>query len=558
MPLKAKYVLVLIAFCYYTISNSQIPDSQIRTEFEKLKAISKNNFDVYLQIVEKGEIASLKEEKKIVISRQQLNKFSNQLSQVSKKFIAQIILGHELAHQFQFNRYNNTIEMSNSQIRRMLLESQADVLSGYLFGYLLTYDITMGHLTAEDIDLDEFYKIFEVILDIGIEENALGTHPSKNDRLMSFRQGLVCGMAYYAIDEAKKHPEIVIAYYGSIEKYNQIVKETLEQMDYEFQKENIFMWSYRMAKRVLNYDPEVLSNIILINSPSTKNIKWHTSSDNPFVDFEFNYMNTSNATIYVELEVYTAHVDREDSDYSPFHKKVNASIHKFNLGPKGIKKIKGRLRWDGAENDPEGITLMKENQMPRIVFPSAYSQDSWIYCEYTDKTYNPETTEASIEYLAAAPVPEKNSYKLASNILRILRELKYSPNNTIIGIGDLIKIPNSNHSACHYNSPLQFDKDCKITVRKLIQRDQDLFLPLDFDNMELHFKYKPFKSRQRGLEKYNSIIKAFDMALKDHVKEEDKETYSLQEVFYSSKESNIDVALYRNSDNLWSLEIEIY
>jgi len=553
-----QYILLIFLFSSNTISSQNI-DSYVTREFNKLKRVAIPNFNTTLKIVEFGEMKS-DINGEVTFSKEQLKKISNNFSKVGKEYLIRILLAHELSHQFQFNWYKNKEQLEDKPILRMLLEGQADMLAGYCFGYLLIKDNGIENLYDSNIKMEDFYSIFQFMLDIGIEEHTLGTHPSKGDRLMLIKQGMEVGLINAVTEMAHLNPSLIANYYGSKQRYNELINEALKLLDFDNKKDNLFSWSYKITKRIINYNPEVAKNLVLISKSSSPKFKWHTNEDYPYVDYKLKYLNISNKAIDVEMEVFVSHVSRENRNAEKYHSKRNLDLYKFRIQPKEIKTLEGKLRWDKSVNDEAGISLLSADKIPRIVFPSSNSSNFIISCSYANETHDLDLEKQTIKFLAATPQSQKSKYQIATNIKRIIRAFRYNQDDLFSGIGDYY-IYSNRQSYIEYNSTETFDKGTEVKFYRNLFKDSNFFIENNFST-EILITYNTFYKENSAMKKFNLIIEAFDLALPTYVKEVSKGQDSLT-VSYHLKDIWIEVFLDKVYDKalkeyIWDLEVEIY
>ncbi|WP_408028927.1 hypothetical protein [Tenacibaculum xiamenense] len=556
--MKRKRIFLFLAFFIFLINQttSQVLDSYIREQFSRIRLIALPDFDIQLEIVDEGKMESLLASRKVIFSKSELNKFSKEFNQLERNFLIQILLAHEVSHQFQFNWYKGKKELQNRPILRMLLEGQADVLAGFCFGHMLIDDLDKLKKSAENINImDSFYKVFQFILDVGIEESSIGTHPSKTDRLMLIRQGMNLGAAKAIDMDIKRNPHIAKQYFITSSAYQKEVEKILKGMDFDNSKDNIFKWSYRVAKRIMNYNPKVAQNIVLLKDKQTPKIHWHKSQEYPYVDYEFNYLNISEKPIDVAMEIYISHVDRNNPQMKKYQNKRNSKIYSFHIKPKEIKTIKGKLNWDKFDNDYDELTSLKKGTMPRIVYPHANS-DEYIMSASFSKDETTQLSKDEINYLAAIPSPNATNtkYKLGSKIKKIIRTLKYNRKDLAFGIGNYY--PLNQGAFIEYKTALSFDKNCSIEVFKNIKDINQL--PLKDYSDEIYIRYPYFKMKEDASNKFKALIEAFDLALPNYEKEDDNDGNSIS-VSYNLNNIYVDLYLEKNrKTNIWEIEIEIY
>ena len=225
-------IIVSLCFCSIFIGNlyAQNIDNIIREQFEDVKKRSQYTDDVELRIVESGKISS-QGDGIIVVSHEQINKILNAIPQHLQKHAIRFVLAHELAHQFQFKYYEKSNRLDHNSLSIMILEAQADILAGFAWVQLIFDEIAVdGKTSFSETDMDKFLNF---ILDLGIEEHAIGMHPSKNDRLMAAKHGALLGQLAMVEDLRDLDPVNFKKAYGSYSKGIEKINATYKSMDYK-------------------------------------------------------------------------------------------------------------------------------------------------------------------------------------------------------------------------------------------------------------------------------------------------------------------------------------
>jgi hypothetical protein len=556
--MKKKIIIFLITLFSFSLINSQVNNQFIKAEFDRLLLISQPNFPVKLEIVEKGEMIAIRDQRKIIFAVNQYDKFSEGLSDNGKKFLIQILLAHELSHQFQFNWFKDEIELIEKPVFRMVLEAQADLLAGFSFGNLLAYDVSKKNISESDFSTKDLYDLFEVILDMGISENSIGTHPSRNDRLMSIKHGFAFGMSYYAINNAKNNPELIKSYYGSLEAYDKIVKESYNLLDYSYSSENPFLWCFKLAKRIINYDSDIAKKIMLIRPNGGYKIDWKTTQDNPIVNYDFDYINTSDKTIIAEMEVYVSHILKLSKQNTVYHTRRNSRLHKVIFRPHEIISLKGTLHWDELFGDDSDITSLFEDKIPKLIFPHAGAIESWMSCRYLDQVDSFEKSESIMNYLTLEGKLDNSPFRLAANTIKLLRYLNSDYEKLITGIADFYSYDIKGASFVEYACPIYFDKNAVVKTT-LYYPDDDIFRKPISNKIDIFIKYDLFDLESEALEKFNYLISSFDKALVGYTKAENFEVKNEKLVSYEGSENSVDLSLHYDLQlNGWIIDIELY
>jgi hypothetical protein len=572
---------LFIVLSLFTFDNTfSQSDSIIIKEFEKLKLISLPNHQINLDIVETGNIRSLQKERKVIFSKEQFSMLSKAMKNESKYLMIRVILAHELAHQVQFKYYEEKLRLEYNPILRMLLETQADILAGYYFSYLLIDEIMKNDPFISNVKADDYFPIFEKMLQIGIAENSIGTHPSNNDRYMSFVTGYHLGAYNGLASFLKRNPSQSTLYKGNPEIFNNLIKSTLgpvmlDMLSFDYGEDNIIDWSYSIAKKVINFDPHVARNIVLINNTekgSDKIVKWHSSASYPYVEYDLEYINISSKKIYIEMDIYVT----QKVDSSSFDLKIHQRTHRDTLFPREIMHIKGKLRWDAiqfssVENPYDPFNI----ETARLVWPSSYNNYQWVSCSYLNEEENYEHSEQLMEFMNVKPV--SNIYDIGNNFLELIRKLKYFPDDLYLGIGDYNFYDHGFFASnIKYNSPIVFDKDAIVKTTFVIPKTKSIYNPiLSVNNCQLEITYAPLNNKSEALKKLTEIEQAIDFSLLNSNLRKNKSKHNNKwrksnyrkntsphngNIHYYSTKENININLYMSNDNkkdIWVIRIFI-
>ncbi len=556
-----RYFFYLITFFTTFLSQCQESVDILNEEFQAIKRSGNFPFEMSLEIIEKGNIVSLPSGK-IRFSKEQLRKITTNIKNKNLRQTLRLLLAHEIGHQYQFHHYKNKKELDNNAISKMLLEAQADILAGYSWAYSFfsEYFLQGKH---KDIQIDDMYELFQFMLELGIQENTIGTHPSKNDRLMSMRLGINIGLIELTYYLAKINPNPFIKEFGSIEKFYEAGNLSRKKYDFDKNTENLFTWSYRMAKKIVNSNPSVTKNIVLYKDPNAQLVKWNTSADSPFVEYNLEYLNISQKPIYVEMEVYTSHVDRVSKYSTIYHNIRNSDIFKFTIKPKEIKTISGVLRWDKDDLDRIGVTHLKAKEMPKIVFPNSESYDAWISCEFVDQNSIDNSSPEIIEFLSASPVKDVTEFKIGAKINQLIRNLKFTPDKLAIGIGNLsVYDQTKGMTEIRYNSTIQFDKNTKTKIIRYFNSLSSFTNP-QFEENEIEITYSPILDKNLADRKFQFILRSFRNSLVGFEEQSDFTDPTYLEVNFHKGDLSVDVylesALNKElNKKLWYLGVDIY
>jgi hypothetical protein len=121
----------------------------------------------------------------IELSGNQIWSFLNPITDSNRILAADVMLGHEYAHVWQFKQYDVS---KSGDWGGKILESQADVIANWK-----TFRPLFSHINEVDLDLYPPEESW-VFYNVGSEPFALGQHASRITRQHAFRIGLLAGL----------------------------------------------------------------------------------------------------------------------------------------------------------------------------------------------------------------------------------------------------------------------------------------------------------------------------------------------------------------------------
>jgi hypothetical protein len=228
------------------------------------------------------------------------------------------LIGHEKAHQRQFARYSSKIIYS-PDTDRQFYEAQADILGGMDLGRALTAATTY-------LQREALLEALKVASSLGIEQYAVGDHPSQNARVTAVRLGVAAGLAtkLSTLDDTNGH----IAGMPIKKLHLRTGEDTLD-------------WSLQTSKRIMNYERPAILSMVRVSD----HIDFDKSSSHPTVKYDIEYQNQGTRSIDVDLEIQCAAVPRDNHD-DVIHSEISDTDEvTFTLRPGAIKRLKGEMRW---------------------------------------------------------------------------------------------------------------------------------------------------------------------------------------------------------------------
>lgn len=495
-------ITIIFISSLHSLAYSQNDSIVAITELQRMNDTF--GYRIRMNITKEGTIVSLPNQE-IQLSIAELKR----LSQVTRKdirlYIVRFIVAHEFAHQIQYYKYANDPRfMNNDLVSKTLLETQADIMAGLIF-LQLSPEIMQYQKTHLELVDSIFNELFKVTYSMGIRENTLGSHPSKRDRMLAVRLGLTYGLNFVYDQWVMADSDRAIQYGITPQLFKNTKDEQFRFIDLK-NGEDLISWSYRQAKKIVNYDRKIATGILLL-TPSNERFVFHTEISNPYVDYKLTYKNISPKSIDMEMEVFVALVGREDPNTPEHYRKINVNHYKFTLLPGQSKTITDKLLWIKNGNDTLGNFEMVDNEMPRIVYPGGKTDDNIFSCSYSNDTSNIVYQE-NITSLNLQGSTKSLGFQAFFN--ELLNHWQTNDENIIKGIGEVnINYPDE----ITYTSSLQFDDE----VQTFITIDSNRHIT----SIELLFtNFYPYTDKMFA--KYNEIKKQINMEVDDCIVEEGK------------------------------------
>jgi len=496
----------LITFLFITIPLTKIisqNDSIIAvTELNRLN--ERYGYKAQVTITRQGSIISLPDQK-IQISLDELKRISSIDRKDIRFYVVRFIVAHEFAHQIQYYTYrDNAKYMNNDLVSKTIIETQADILAGLMF-FTLNPEL-MTYMSKQPELVDEvLQELFRVAIAMGSKENTLGSHPSKRERMLALRLGLTNGYSFLYDQMIKGNSASAMQNGITPEIFKKQMEAQFEYIDLK-QDEEMLSWSYRQAKKIVNYDRKIATDIVLI-TPSDQRHTFHTENSYPFVDYNLTYKNIGKRSIDVEMEIFVALISREDPNSGETFRKLNVNHYKFTLAPSETKTLNDKLSWLKNKNE---LADMKIGEMPRIVYPSITSSDAIYSCNYSNDVTN-KVYQENIKSLGFANSNDEFSFSIFFN--SIINAYLSKDRDLIQCIGEVSKFnPNKLYYICSY----QFEAGTKTSVLTDIQRNI----------IKIEMEYPNYVDRIKILKKFDELKRQLDIELDQLVKKEgqDKET----------------------------------
>jgi hypothetical protein len=462
------------------------------TELNRMNAIF--GHQIKMNVSRDGVISSMPNQE-IRMSLNELKRISSITKRNIRFYIVRFIVAHEAAHQMQYNYYGSDKRfMNNDLISRTIIETQADIMAGLIF-FQLSPELFI-YLDSQPKFVDEVFKeVFHVAFSMGITENTLGTHPSKRDRMLAIRIGMTNGFSF-VFDQWVKSDMVRAKHLGiTPEKFKNTMEAQFRFIDL-IAGEDMMQWSYRQAKKIINYDQKVATGIVL-TTPDDKRTKFHTQSDYPYVDYDLTYKNVSSKSTDVEMEVFVAHVKRIPQPNEESYRKVNTDHYKFTLAPGENRRVHGKLMWLKHKNDIKGEYELSDDAKPVIVYPGINSRDAIYSCSYTndvsEKVYQENVKEFHFDY-------SDKAFSFSLYLNAATNACQQRDKNILKGIGNVnTKYPDE----LTYFSSIQLDQETNTYAT--IDSSQEISIEMQTANFypdenKLHKNFATIKTQLDRLE----------------------------------------------------------
>lgn len=469
---------------------SQNDTAVATTELKRMNEMF--GYRIKMDVKDKGKIVSLPNQV-IELSLDELKRISPITEKNIRFYIVRFVVAHEFAHQMQYYKFGTNAKfMNNDLVSKTIIEAQADILAGSIF-FMISPELYVYQETQPDFVKKVFHELFKVTFNMGIGENTLGSHPSRRDRMLAIRTGFTYGFSIVYDNRIKSDTAWAIKNGITHQIFKKQMKDQFRFMDLK-DNEDIMLWSYRQAKKIVNCDRKIATGIVLITPPDKRHL-YHETSENPYVDYNLTYKNITTKSIDVEMEVFVVLLSREKRESPENYRKLNVRHYNFTLLPGETKTLEDKLLWIKNESDTLSNSEMREDEIPRIVYPGKSKEDAIYSCSYTNDLSNSVYQESIKNLSFAEALP---SLKFQIFLEKILAIKTFKIDEVIKGIGE---INTTNQDELRYDSSIQLDEDTKVSIT--IDNEQEISLiDISFPN------YYPDKEKM--LAKYNEIKNILD------------------------------------------------
>jgi hypothetical protein len=442
--IKEKKIAVAAVLLLFSVTVDAQNDSIVaRTELQRLNKMFGYRAELKFEPTFSAALSS----ELINISLPELKKISAVSDRPTRLYLVRFIVAHEFAHHIQFYKYrNNSRYLSNDDVSRMMIEAQADVLGGLMFGKL-SPELNV-YMQTEPERFDEIFKrLYVSIYDMGTTENTHGTHPSKADRVMAMKLGMFSGVTHNLDELYKERASNGIVQPLSLIDHRNLFKKILDFIDLN-ENEDSVEWAYRQAKKIIGYDRSIANNVVLI-TPLAKAHQFKNEAGDANYYYDLIYKNIGNKSIDVEMEVYVEAIQKiNGKDYGD---KYNTQQHKFTIPAGATRRISGKLNWKRRSWDKEINGSVDNEGYMRLIYPGVYTSDALISCKYTNETSVVPGTK--IEYLGVtgsqtASLKFPNFYQALFNKVSL-------PGRTTTGVG---RLHDRYDNTVVYASSIQFEE----------------------------------------------------------------------------------------------------
>ncbi|OAN61658.1 hypothetical protein A8B79_04320 [Balneola sp. EhC07] len=484
-------------------------------------------YRIKMDVNSSGNISSLPDQK-IQMGLAELDRLTGSHDQRVKYYLYRFILAHEFAHQVQYYKYKNDQQKLNDDlITRKILETQAEINAGLLF-FIRSPELYNSFFSQPELAVEVFRELFNVAFRLGTTENTIASHPSKKERMLAIRLGVMNGFSFLFDQHMKSNPLAAQQMGITPQKFKSIMDAQFEFIDIK-QGDDILEWSYRQAQKIVNYDRKIASNLVLTTPRGTRH-SFDTDPINPYAFYDLTYSNIGKRKLDVEMEVFIALVGRESPDSGESYRKLNVDHYKFSLDPGESKTIEGILSWSKNEHVMDDFLGITPLEMPRIVYPSLISEEAIYSVLFSDG--NPSTVEQdSIKFLSFNESDAIQEFPAFFN--SILNAFLLNDKNVIQSLGELNHYREDTYS---YLSSIQFEDDIKTRIVTDMEKN---IISIEVD-------FPEYNSHQSVHRMYSQIIDLLEDELFDYRK---YATDEVDEAFvaYSLYSYNVKLEYWKNS-----------
>ncbi|RZK40924.1 MAG: hypothetical protein EOO90_13225 [Pedobacter sp.] len=448
-----RYVFMLmIVSLINNVASAETDETLAKKELDKLNHMF--GYRVGIKFSNTEAISANKADNNITINLTELDKVSTSDKKM-RLIVLRFIISHEFAHHVQFHKYkDNQKVMNNDLMSKTLIETQADILGGFMLMKLSPELIEPDYFKEVDVET-MIYSLVKFVHDHGIREHTEGTHPSKQDRVLSIRIGFSTGLSHNIDEYMKANPHQFAKVGITPEKHKSMFEDIFKFSDYDT-KEDILVWSYRQAKKVVNYDRKIANDIVL-TTPNNRQFKFRTTDDDPYVSYDLTYKNIGDRSIDVTMEVFVFHVKRTEPQAAIYFRKINVKHYKFTLAPGASITINDELLWMHTPNDTTGLTDLPNDFMPRLVYPGSATYDAMISCSYTNDSSDKVYGEHLSVFNFRSDIPKTANFSTFLQALKNAQKLGFM--NERSGIGKFFDA-----NSFYYSSSLQYDDESETNI----------------------------------------------------------------------------------------------
>ncbi len=320
----------------------------------------------------------------IVIDTQQLGEIVTASAVDNPHILRVFVVAHEAAHQVQYVKYGRGL-LSLPEEDRRYYEAQADILAAIW----LYQDAGILPL-AQAQDTHSISQALHAVYNLGVEQYALSSHPSREARAFAARSGFQIGLS--------RRP-----FFGDAFQNAANSAAILRQLGVK-PGESDLDFSLRLARRITLFNSAEALDLVLVESNDA--VVWDKSADNPQLTYHLTYANRGTKALHVSLEALCLAVSRKDVDDFFQTLQVSSKFHEIDIPAGGQTTVSGQLRW-----------LATSDRSPQFRYPP---DDLGLlevhYADHSDLSTsapNATLTRFNLESAQEGPPVDAHGYELA-------------------------------------------------------------------------------------------------------------------------------------------------
>jgi hypothetical protein len=312
----------------------------------------------------------------VIINLNEIGKYVKNQNEDFDRIFADLILGHELAHNMQYAKYKKQAIDHIKGEQMVFLECDADIIAGFLTSIILLNSAeSEQEKKASFFDQAEYKKrlgtvvnsVFKKVIEMDNTNTMVKSHLNNEDRLLAIRDGIIIGnITGYFLQI--NNPDV--AHTMTEQQLNQtkdLYNSLTRAMNFDLNKSdrnNPFLWAERQSILIAHENNSYVRNLVIYD----ENFEWHRTIADPTVDYSFLIMNLNPKSVNFSARICTEMVSRNDPA-NIINIVANDGISTdITIGPGESASFSGKLNW-----------VADSEYMPHILLPGNPRSSYWAF-----------------------------------------------------------------------------------------------------------------------------------------------------------------------------------